>query len=144
MALQDDLVAASSVFPARLESQKDGSLAMDALIAERKAFLSKKKLTYKCKLRVDDDAQCVRFWEMLVEKGSGLSGGDDTAAGFGFKTETYSTKGKEISGSIEEASRLFGKDFTYTWDYAVVRSAVRAAAEAAGYTVDVVLNPKSV
>src|SRR5665647_1748533 len=90
MPLQDDLIAAGSAFPAPLQPQKDGSLAMEALIAERKAFLSKRKLTYKCKLRVDDGARCVTFWEMLVEKGSGVSGGDDMAPGFGFKKETYS------------------------------------------------------
>jgi hypothetical protein len=145
MSLQDDLIAASAPFAASLQSQKDGSLAMEALIAERKAFLSKKKLTYKCKLRVDDATRTVRFWEMLIEKGSGMSGGmDDMSPGFSFKKETYSTSGKERSGSIEEASSLFGKDFTYAWDYAAVRTAMRATAEAAGYQMEVVLNPKSV
>jgi hypothetical protein len=144
MPLQDDLIAAGSAFPVPLQLQKDGSLAMEALIAERKAFLSKRKLTYKCKLRVDDAARSVTFWEMLIEKGSGVSGGDDMAAGFGFKKETYGIKGKERSGGIEEASSLFGKDFDYTWDYAAVRTTVRAAAEDAGYSVNVVLNPRSV
>ena len=64
--------------------------------------------------------------------------------GFGFKKETYGIKGKERSGSIEEASSLFGKDFSYTWDYAAVRTAVRTATEAAGYQMEVVLNPRSV
>jgi hypothetical protein len=144
MPLQDDLIAASASLPARLSLQKDGSLAGEAVLAERKAFLSKKKLTYKCKARVDESARTVRFWEMLIEKGSGVSGGDDMAPGFGFKKETYGIKGKERSGSIEEASSLFGKDFDYTWDYAAVRNTVRGVAEAAGYSVDVVLNPKSV
>jgi len=144
MPLQQDLIAAGSAFPAPLQAQKDGSLAMEALIAERKAFLSKRKLTYKCKLRVDEAERRVTFWEMLIEKGSGVSGGDDMAPGFGFKKETYGVSGKERSGSIEEASMLFGKDFDYAWDYAAVRTAVRAAAEAAGYSFEVVLNPKSV
>ena len=144
MPLQDDLIAAGSAFPAPLQPQKDGSLAMETLVAERKAFLSKRKLTYKCKLRVDDAARYVRSGEMLIEKGSGVSGGDDMAPGFGFKKETYSTKGKELSGNIEEASSLFGKDFDFDWDYAVVRRMVRGVAEAAGYSLNVVLNPKSV
>lgn len=144
MSLQDELITAGSWFPGPLQPQKDGSLAMETLVAERKAFLSKRKLTYKCRLRVDDVARSVTFWEMLVEKGSGVSGGDDMAPGFGFKKETYSTKGKELSGSIEEASSLFGKDFDYNWDYTVVRNMVRGAAEAAGYSLNVVLNPKSV
>ncbi len=143
MPLQDDLIAASRAFPSPLERQKDGSLAMEALIAERKSFLSKRKLTYKCKLRVDDGARSVTFWEMLLEKGSGVSGGDDMAPGFGFKKETYGTNSKERSGRIEEASSLFAKDFDYTWDYAAVRGAVRGVAEAAGYSLNVVLSPKS-
>jgi hypothetical protein len=144
MALKDDLMAAASVFPAPLQPQKDGSLVMEMLVAERKAFLSKRKLTYKCKLRVNDAAHSVTFWEMLVEKGSGVSGGDDMAPGFGFKKETYRTGGKELSGGIEEASSLFGKDFEFSWDYAVVRRMIRGVAEAGGYSLDVVLNPKSV
>ena len=144
MSLKEDLIGASAAFPAPLAPQKDGTLALEALIAERKAFLSKRKLTYKCKLRVDDGKSCVTFWEMLVEKGSGVSGGDDMAPGFGFKKETYTTTGKGRSGSIEEASTLFGMDFAYTWDYTAVRNTVSGVAKAAGYSLNVVLNPKSV
>jgi hypothetical protein len=144
MPLQDEFMAASSVFPAPLQPQRDGSLTMEMLVAERKAFLSKRTLTYKCRLRVNDAARNVTFWEMLVEKGSGVSGGDDMAPGFGFKKETYRTGGKELSGGIEEASRLFGQHFDFNWDYAVVRRMVRGVAEAAGYSLNVVLNPKSV
>jgi hypothetical protein len=144
MSVLDDLVANASYFPAPLQPQKDGSLAMEVVVAERKAFLSKRTLTYKCKFRVNDGTRSVTFWEMLMEKGSGVSGGDDMAPGFGFKKETYSTKAKEISGTIEEASRLFGKDFEFTWDYAVVRRMVSGAAAAAGYGFYVVLNPKAV
>jgi hypothetical protein len=144
MSLIEDLTANASYFPAPLQPQKDGSLAMEVVVAERKAFLSKRTVTYKCKLRVDESASTVTFWEMLMEKGSGVSGGDDMAPGFGFKKETYSTKGKQLSGSIEEASNLFGKDFQFTWDYAVVRRMVGGAAAAAGYGLNVVLNPKSV
>lgn len=146
MSLDETLIAASAAFPAPLQRQKDGSLAMEALIAERKAFLSKKKLTYKCKVRADDAARAVRFWEMLVEKGSGVSTGgmDDMSPGVGFKKGTYKVGGKERSGGIEEVSNLFGKDYSYQWDYAAVRNALRAAAEAAGYGFETVLNPKSV
>lgn len=149
MALQDTLIAASAAGPARLEPQKDGTLTMQATIAERKAFLSKKKLTYECRARVDEGARTVRFWEMLVEKGSGLSSGStgfdgDISPGISFKKETFKTGGKEREGTIEEASRLFGKDYTYTWDYAALRSALRTAAEAEGYRFEVVLRAKSV
>ena len=82
MSLSDDLVAASAGLPVRLAPQKDGSLKGEAVLAERKAFLSKKKITYTCKARVDDAARTVRFWEMLIEKGSGMSSGmDDVGPG---------------------------------------------------------------
>ena len=75
----------------------------------------------------------VRFWEMLVEKGSGMSSGmDDVGPGIGFKAGTYKTGGKERSGNIEEASSLFGKDFSYQWDYAAVRTALQQVTAAAG------------
>jgi hypothetical protein len=141
MSLRDDLIAAGSTLPSPLLLKKDGSYEMEALVAERKTFLSRRKLTYKCKLRVDEHARSVTFWEMLVEKGSGVSGGD-MAPGFGFKKETYGVKGKELSGSIEEASSLFVKEYDYTWDYAAVRNMVRGVAEAAGYSFKVVLSPK--
>lgn len=145
MSLADDLAAASATLPVRLARQKDGSLEGEAVLAERKAFLSRKKLTYKCKARVDDAARVVRFWEILVEKGSGVSSGmDDMSPGFGFKAGTYRTGGKERSGSIEEASRLFGQDYSYQWDYAAVRTALQGVAAAAGYGWETVLNPKSV
>src|SRR5674476_1300777 len=68
-------------------------------------------------------AHTVRFWEMLIEKGSGVSsGGDDFAPGGGFSAGTYKTGGKERSGSIETVSSLFGKDYSYQWDYAAVRT----------------------
>jgi hypothetical protein len=145
MPIQDDLIAAGAASPVVLELQKDGTLAGEAVLAERKAFLSKKKLTYKCKARADDATRTVRFWEMLMEKGSGISsGGDDFAPGGGFSAGTYKTGGKERSGSIEEVSRLFGKDYDYPWDYAAVRNALRGVAETRGYRFEVVLNPKSV
>jgi hypothetical protein len=145
MPIQDELIAASATMPVVLHPQRDGSLAGEAVLAERKAFLSKKKLTYKCRARADEAAHTVRFWEMLIEKGSGVSsGGDDFAPGGGFSAGTYKTGGKERSGSIDEVSRLFGKDYDYTWDYAAVRNALRGVAEAGGYRFEVVLNPKSV
>ena len=131
--------------PAPFARRKDGSLEMSATIAERKAILSKKRLTYRCRLRVDDGAQTVRFYEILVEKGSGLSSGpDDISPGFGFKKESYKVGGKSREGSIEEQSSLFGKDYSYDWDYATVRRVVAAAAAEAGYRLEVVLREKSV
>ena len=82
--------------------EKKGIWSFSAIIAERKAFLSRKKLTYTLKLRIDDDDKVVRFSEMLTESGSGLSSGGDLdsgmSSGFGFKTESYNTFGGKPPG----------------------------------------------
>jgi hypothetical protein len=114
-------------------NEKKGLWDFSAVIAERKAFLSKKKLTYSLKMRVDDTAKIVKFSEMLMEAGSGFSSGGDMDSGFGFKTESYNTFSGARSGTIEEQSTLFGKDYSYTFNYAEVRNKVQAGAEQAGY-----------
>ena len=52
--------------------------------------------------------------------------------------------GKQRSGSIEEASSCLGKDYSYQWDYAAVRTALQQVAASAGNGCETVLNPKSV
>jgi hypothetical protein len=114
-------------------SEKKGLWGFSMVIAERKAFLSKKKLTYALKIRIDDAGKVVKFSEMLTEASSGLSSGSDMDSGFGFKTETYNTFGSAPKGTIEEQSTLFGKDYSYTFNYAEIRQKVQAAVENAGY-----------
>ena len=140
MSLKDELIKVSENFPAELKEQRDGSLAMKFVIAERKAFLSKKKLTYKCKARVNDEKKEVTFFEMLSESNAGLSAG----SGFEFKKETFGTKGKEREGGIEEMSNLFGKKFTYSFDYKKIREAIKEEAQKTGYSFSVKLIEKSV
>ena len=147
MDLRQTITEIGKAIPGQFEVQKDGLARMEAVIAERKAFLSKKKLTYICRFKVDEPAKEVRFFEMLKESGFGVScGGSDgeMSAGFGFKKETYNTFGKERSGSIEEQSRLFGKDYSYKFDFGAFRGSVRKAAESAGYRFEVKLMEKSV
>ena len=147
MDLKQTITELAKTAPGQFEPQKDGSARMEAVIAERKAFLSKKKLTYVCRFRVDEPAREVRFLEMLKESGFGVSsgGGDgEMSPGFGFKKESYNTFGKERGGSIEEQSKLFGKDYSYTFDFGAFRGAVRKAAEDAGYRFEVKLMEKSV
>jgi len=118
-------------------TEKKGLWEFSAVIAERKVFLSKKKITYSMKFRIDDVLKTVKFSEMLAKAGSGLStGGDfdnDFSSGFGFKKETYNTIGGARQGSIEEQSTLFGKDYTYQFRYEEIREKVQAAVQNAGY-----------
>jgi len=116
-----------------------------ALIAERKAFLSKKKLTYKAKMKIDENAKQVKFSEMLMEAGSGLSSGggldDSISTGFGFKTETYNTMSGARKGNIEEQSNLFGKKFEYKFNYQEIRSKVEEIVKSAGYKFEYQILP---
>jgi hypothetical protein len=111
---------------------KRGVYEITLVVAERKAFLTKKKLEYTAKFRIDDDNKLLKFTEMLKESGSGLSAGD-SSAGFGFKTETYNTRGKQREGTIEEQSNLFGKRYEYHFDFKNIRLQIERLANAAGY-----------
>jgi hypothetical protein len=116
--------------------EKKGLWEFSSTIAERKAFLSRKKLTYSAKMRIDDEAKVVKFSEMLIDVGSGFTPGssdEGISSGFGFKTETYNTVRGAREGSIEEQSNLFGKKFEYKFDYKEIRSKAADAAKSANY-----------
>ena len=147
MTLKEKLVEVSRELPARFEEQKDGTLTLESKIAERKVFLSKKTLTYRARLRVDDEKKQVRFFEMLKETGIGISSGggvDDISPGFGFKKETYKTTGKAREGSIEELSKLFGKDYKYSWDYSAIRKKVELETQNGAYSFFICLHEKQI
>jgi len=121
----DTVLSAADEFPARFERAGGGVLTLKAVIAQRKVFLSKRTLEYRCRLRVDDEARQVTLFEMLSEKGMGVSGADvDMPPGFGFRKEKYKTGAATRSGSIEEQSPLFAKDYAYGLRYERVREAV--------------------
>ena len=127
-------------------SEKKGVFEFKSTIAERKAFLSKKKLTYSAKIRVDDEGKTVKFSEMLIEVGSGLSSGgggfdSDMSAGFGFKKESYNTMSGAREGNIEEQSNLFGKTFEYKFNYKEIRSKVEGAAKKSDYKFEYQILP---
>jgi len=118
--------------------ERKGIWEFSNLIAERKSFLSTKKLTYSARVKIDDAARSVTFSEMLMEAGSGFSsGGDfgdsDMSSGFGFKTESYNTLKGPREGSIQEQSNLFGKKFDYKFDYREIRSKILETANANNY-----------
>lgn len=142
----DDIKAYANDFGADL-SEKKGAWGFSKLIAERKAFLSKKKLTYTAKFRIDEDSKTLKFTEMLTEKGSGLSssGGFDgdmgMSPGFGFKKEVYKSGMSGREGSIQEQSNLFGKEYSYDFDYKEVRSKFEELAKKSGYQFKYQITP---
>ncbi len=125
-------------------SEKKGLYEFKSTIAERKAFLSTKKLTYSFKMRIEEESKVVKFSEMLMEAGSGFTSGgfdDDMSSGFGFKTETYNTMNKGREGSIQEQSDLFGKKFEYKFDYKDIRSKVEEVVKKNGYMFEYQILP---
>ena len=145
MALLDDINSFAGRFGAKV-SEKKGIYTLQRTIAERKVFLSKKKLEYIARLRVDDAAKQVKFTEMLKGSGSGLSSGgsgfdDGMTSGHGFKTESYKVGLGGREGSIAEQSTLFGKDYTYAFDYGEVRTGIESLAESAGYAFEYQITP---
>ena len=125
--------------------EKKNVWGFSTTIAERKAFLSKKKLTYSAKMRIDDGTKVLKFSEMLIETGSGFSSGggfdDGMTAGFGFKTESYNTMHGAREGNIEEKSNLFGKKFDYKFDYKEVRSKIEGTAKGSGFKFEYQILP---
>ncbi|MBN8420168.1 MAG: hypothetical protein J0L73_14725 [Verrucomicrobia bacterium] len=116
-------------------SEKKGIYTLKIPVAERKAFLSRKKLTYVARFRMDDAKKELRFTEMLKESGFGLMSGDSgLSSGFGFKKESCRTGfGQPREGTIEEQSTLFGKQFSYTFDFGKLRGQIEKLAEAGGH-----------
>lgn len=133
MALTDDIRGMAGSIGADLREKK-GAYTLKLPVAERKVFMSKRKLEYIARFRVDDAAREVRFLEMLKESGSGVSGGGgDISPGFGFKTETYRTGAGPREGNIAEQSNFFGQQYTYSFDWHTIRTWFEQAAQAYGY-----------
>ncbi len=137
----DEIKKIAAGIPAEIKEKK-GLYSFEYTVAERKVMLSKKKLTYEAKFRIDEAKKELRFTEMLKESGSGLSSGDsDFGPGFGFKKETYKTGMGGREGSIKEQSELFGKQYSYTFDYAKIRTSIENEAIKAGYAFKYQITP---
>lgn len=114
--------------------EKNGLCSVKFIVAERRVFLTKKKLIYSAKFRVDDGRKELRFTEMLRESSFGAAAGDsDIGPGFGFKKETYKTGAGPRQGTIEEQSNLFGAQYNYKFDFSQVRTFIEKEATDAGY-----------
>jgi hypothetical protein len=144
MSLLDEIINYASTIQAEL-TEKKGVHGLSLIIAERKAFLTKKKLQYIAKLRIDDELKEIRFTEMLKESGSGFSTGggldDGATTGFGFKKEVYKTGTGGREGTIEEQSHLFGKEYSYKMDFKVIRKKIEELAASASYAFKYQITP---
>jgi len=133
VALIDEIRAMAASIGAQLKEKK-GVFTLSLVVAERKAFLSRRKLEYVARFRVDEASRELHFTEMLKESGSGVSSGpDDAAPGFGFKAGTYKTGAGPREGSIVEQSAYFGRQYDYRFDWGALRGWMEQAARNAGY-----------
>lgn len=127
MPLIESIQTYAQSIPAELK-EKNGIYEMSFTLAERKTFLSKQKLTYQAKFRVDDVNKTVKFTEMLKESSAGMQ------VGVGFQVESYNTlKGGQRQGGIEQQSVQFGKKYNYQFDLKSVRSKIESLAAQASY-----------
>ncbi len=129
MPLIDEIKQTLAGYSGTWKEKRKKRYLFSVTVAERKVFLSIRRLVYTAGFRISDKKKEVIFHEMLKETGSGLL----AATGFGFKTESYNTLSKARKGIIEEQSRLFGKDYTYRFDYAEIRSKVENVVTTNGY-----------
>ena len=130
MDLLQSIQAYAKSIPADFKEKK-GSCDLSFTVAERKAFLSKQKLTYQAKFRIDDQERIVRFSEILKEASSGME------AGAGFQTTSYSTgKGGQQNSVIEQQSQQFGKKYDYQFDFKTVRGQIEKLTIEAGFSFE--------
>ena len=109
--------------------EKKGSGEINIVVAERKAFLSKEKLSYQARFRVDEAAKVLRFTEMLKESSSGMQN-----AGISFGTESFKTgQGGQLESVIAQQADQFSRKYEYQFDFKTVRSQIEVLAGAAGY-----------
>jgi len=116
-------------------ADKKGIFCMDTVIAERKVLLSKQKLSYTARFKVDESAKEVTFTEKLTETKAGLGAGgmDDFGSGAGFRKSRVVSGPGGLEGVIDQQSSLFGKKFDFSFNYKRVRETVKKAAEENGY-----------
>jgi hypothetical protein len=128
MSLVKEIEAFAKGIPAEFKEKK-GLCELTFVVAERKAFLSKEKLTYEAKFRVDDGSKLVKFTEMLKESSSGMSN-----SGTSFSTTSFKTgKDGRSESVIQQQANQFGKKYDYQFDFKTVREKIESLAQAAGY-----------
>ncbi len=141
--IQDDIKKLAESLETNLEEKK-GIYTLKLVVAERKAFLSKKKLEYVAKFRLAEETKSLKFTEMLIESGSGLAMGggmEEMTPGFGFKAQSYKTSLGPREGTIEEQSVLFGKTYQYKFNFKTIREKIKSIAQKAGWNFRYQITP---
>ena len=116
--------------------REENKIEISSTLANGNWLVGKKKVDYSAKIIADRGQQTITFWEMIKESGSGMG------ALLSFKTETWSSNGKTISGNVKEQGYgLNGKAIDYNWNYSEIRKKVQGITEGQGWRFHVVLIP---
>ena len=144
--IKEALIELSRNYPVPFKEKRGNIFLLDFLVAKRGTFLNIQKLTYSARVRVDEQNKQVKFFEILKETGAGLGSGgaDEFGTGFGFKVEKTVLKGKERQGTIKEQSELFGKKYSYEFDFEKVREAIKEITSRFGYSFEFVLTERGI
>lgn len=115
-----------------LSGQKS-DLEIRSAVAAANWGTGKKKVDFEAVLTVSDADRTVYYWEILKERGSGLSFG-------AVETESYTISGWKRSGTKSETvAGPGGVALDYAWDYGKTRDLIEQACARHGYALKVVL-----
>jgi len=144
--IKEDLVELGRNYPKNFIEKRNNIFLLSFVVAQRKAFLRTDRLTYQCRLKVDDNKKEIIFFEILKESGAGVStgGADDFGSGFGFKVEKVRINNRGRHGTVKEQSTLFGKKYNYEFNFEKIRQDVESIAEKYGFNFSYVLNERLV
>jgi hypothetical protein len=138
MDLNQSIQAYAKSISADLKEKK-GFYDLSVTVAERKTFMSKQKLTYQAKFRIDEGEKLVKFTEMLKESSSGMN------ADMGFQMNSFRTgKGGQQESVINQQSTLFGKKYKYNFDFKIIRGKLESMAKEAGYNFHYQITAKGI
>ena len=136
MSIETELAEIGSGFG--LESkEKKGVVTLSRLAAEKKGFLSKRKVTYQALYKIDQEQKELHFTEFLIESASGAGG-----AG----SESWSTgSAKEgPEGRVGKRMSALAKKYQIHFPAVEVGVRFRQAAEAGGYAFIFQKTPRKV
>jgi hypothetical protein len=131
------ILAAFAVYPGyQVRYGTDTDVLIDNKVADGSYGTGKKKVEFEAIMKAVEPDRTVFYWEILKEKGAGLSMG-------GFESESYSTFGAKRSGTKKELLIGPGGVVAYEWDYGQTRQIVEATAAQHGWKVKTVLKKSS-
>ncbi len=135
-ALLADMLATFAQYPGyTAQYGTDTDIRIDNQVAQASWGTGKKKIEFSAQMKAVESERMLYYFEVLKEKGSGLSFG-------GIESESYSTFGTKRSGTRKEVViGPGGVAMNAEWDYAATRRIVESVCAKHGWRMKVVLTP---